>query len=119
MPEDANSSGTFYRMRFTISCFWIQNSFWLLDISLKLKDYAKYPVAFMAYYPSLVILKTDNIPVLTWLSPVIGVVAFYLLIQTTVLEGVESLLTNVVLDSTGVYSGHFFTYAKLHQPIGD
>ncbi len=76
------------------SCFWIQNSFWLLDISLKMKDYAKYPitifndvfrfiftfilpVAFMAYYPSLVILRPDNVPVLTWLSPVLGVAAFY------------------------------------------
>ncbi len=76
------------------SCFWIQNSFWLLDISLKMKDYAKYPVtifngvfrfiftfilpvAFMAYYPSLVILRPDNVPILTWLSPVIGIIAFY------------------------------------------
>ena len=77
------------------SCFWIQNSFWLLDISLKMKDYAKYPVtifndvfkfiftfispvAFMAYYPSLAILRPDDVPVLTWLSPVLGIAAFYL-----------------------------------------
>lgn len=76
------------------SCFWIQNSFWLLDISLKMKDYAKYPVsifnggfkfiftfilpvAFMAYYPSLAILRPDDVPVLTWLSPVLGVAALY------------------------------------------
>lgn len=76
------------------SCFWIQNSFWLLDISLKMKDYAKYPitifnsvfkviftfvlpVAFMAYYPSLIILCPDEVPVLTWISPVIGIVFFY------------------------------------------
>ena len=76
------------------SCFWIQNSFWLLDISLKMKDYAKYPVtifnevfkfiftfilpvAFMAYYPSLAILRPENVPVLTWLSPVLGILAFY------------------------------------------
>lgn len=76
------------------SCFWIQNSFWLLDISLKLKDYAKYPVtifndvfrfiftfilpvAFMAYYPSLAILKPDQVPMLTWLSPVLGAAVFY------------------------------------------
>ena len=76
------------------SCFWIQNSFWLLDISLKMKDYAKYPVtifndvfkfiftfilpvAFMAYYPSLAILRPDDVPVLTWLSPVLGILAFY------------------------------------------
>lgn len=76
------------------SCFWMQNSFWLLDISLKMKDYAKYPVtifndvfkfiftfilpvAFMAYYPSLAILRPDDVPLLTWLSPVIGILAFY------------------------------------------
>lgn len=76
------------------SCFWIQNSFWLLDISLKMKDYAKYPVtifndvfkfiftfilpvAFMAYYPSLVILRPNEVPILTWLSPLLGIVAFY------------------------------------------
>ena len=76
------------------SCFWIQNSFWFLDISLKMKDYAKYPVtifnevfkfiftfilpaAFMAYYPSLAILRSDDVPILTWLSPLIGIVAFY------------------------------------------
>ena len=76
------------------SCFWIQNSFWLLDISLKMKDYAKYPVtifndvfkfiftfilpvAFMAYYPSLAVLRPREVPVLTWLSPILGVMAFY------------------------------------------
>lgn len=76
------------------SCFWIQNSFWLLDISLKMKDYAKYPVtifndvfkiiftfilpvAFMAYYPSLVILRPMEVPLLTWLSPLLGALAFY------------------------------------------
>lgn len=76
------------------SCFWIQNSFWLLDISLKMKDYAKYPVtifngvfsviftfvlpvAFMAYYPSLAILRPTQVPLLTWFSPVLGIAAFY------------------------------------------
>ena len=77
------------------TCFWIENSFYILDLSLKLKDYAKYPVtiyntvfrflftfllpvAFIAYYPSLVILRPNEVPVLSWLSPVIGVVFFYL-----------------------------------------
>ncbi|MGN0436600.1 MAG: ABC transporter permease [Wujia sp.] len=77
------------------TCFWIQNSFYILDLSLKLKDYAKYPVtiynsvfkfiftfvfpvAFIAYYPSLVILRPDKIPLLSWLSPVIGATFFYL-----------------------------------------
>ena len=75
------------------SCFWIENSFYILDFVTKLKDYAKYPVtifsqvfrfiftfimpiAFIAYYPALVILRPEEVPVLSWLSPVIGVLMF-------------------------------------------
>lgn len=77
------------------TCFWVQNSFYILDLSLKLKDYAKYPVtiyngvfkfiftfllpvAFIAYYPSLVVLRPDDVPLLSWLSPAIGVIFFFL-----------------------------------------
>ena len=77
------------------SCFWILNSFYIQDLTLKLKDYAKYPitifnplfkfvftfifpVAFIAYYPSLVILRPDKVPVLSWVSPLFGVCFFWL-----------------------------------------
>ncbi len=77
------------------TCFWIQNSYYLLDIVMKFKDYARYPItifspvfkfiftfiipiAFIAYYPSLVILRPDNIPILSWLSPVVGCLFFWL-----------------------------------------
>lgn len=77
------------------TCFWIQNSFYLLDMTLKFKDYAKYPItiftpvfrfiftflipiAFIAYYPSLVILRPDEVPVLSWISPIIGCLFFWL-----------------------------------------
>jgi ABC-2 type transport system permease protein len=77
------------------TCFWIQNSFYVLDLAFKFKDYARYPItifspvfrfiftfvipiAFIAYYPSLVILRPDAVPILSWLSPVIGVVFFYI-----------------------------------------
>lgn len=77
------------------ACFWIENSFYVLDLIHRMKDYAKYPVsifnpvfrfiftfiipiAFIAYYPSQVILRPDNIPLLSWFSPVLGVVFFYL-----------------------------------------
>ena len=77
------------------ACFWIQNSFYVLDLAFRFKDYAKYPItiftpvfrliftfiipiAFIAYYPSLVILRPDAVPLLSWLSPVIGAVFFYL-----------------------------------------
>lgn len=76
------------------TCFWIKNSFFILDLSFKLKDFAKYPitifssvfqfvftfvlpVAFIAYYPSLVILRPTEIPILTWISPLIGAIYFY------------------------------------------
>lgn len=77
------------------TCFWIQNSFYLMDLVYRFRDYAKYPItifspvfrfiftfimpiAFIAYYPSLVILRPDTVPILSWLSPVIGCVFFYL-----------------------------------------
>ncbi len=80
------------------TCFWLTNSFFILDLALKMKDFAKYPItifnsvfrfiftfilpiAFIAYYPSLVILRPDEIPVLTWLSPVIGIIFFLLSVK--------------------------------------
>ena len=77
------------------TCFWMQNSFYLMDLVFKFKDYARYPItifspvfrfiftflipiAFIAYYPSLVILRPDAVPVLSWLSPVIGCIFFWL-----------------------------------------
>lgn len=76
------------------TCFWIQNSFIVLDLVNRIKDYAKYPItifgsvfrfvftfvvpiAFIAYYPSLVILRPDEVPILSWLSPLIGVLFFW------------------------------------------
>lgn len=77
------------------TCFWIQNSFFIMDFCFKFKDYAKYPItifspvfkfvftflmpiAFIAYYPSLVLLRPDAVPILSWLSPIIGIIFFYL-----------------------------------------
>ena len=34
------------------------------------------PIAFIAYYPSLVILRPDEVPLLSWLSPLIGILFF-------------------------------------------
>ena len=77
------------------TCFWIINSFYVLDLAYKFRDFAKYPmtifnslfkfiftfiipIAFIAYYPSLVILRPDEIPLLSWLSPVFGIFFFFL-----------------------------------------
>ena len=76
------------------TCFWIQNSFYVLDLTFRFKDYAKYPItifspvfrfiftflipiAFIAYYPSQVILRPDEVPLLSWISPFIGCIFFY------------------------------------------
>jgi len=77
------------------TCFWIQNSFYILDLATRFMDYARYPItifspvfrfiftfvipiAFIAYYPSIVILRPDEIPLLSWLSPFIGILFFWL-----------------------------------------
>lgn len=77
------------------SCFWIMGSGYVMDTVVKFKDYSKYPatifnpvfrfiftfvipIAFIAYYPSLVILRPDEIPMLSWLSPLIGILYFWI-----------------------------------------
>lgn len=77
------------------TCFWIVNSGFIMITLFKFTEYAKYPasiytgifkfiftfvipIAFVAYYPSLIFLRPDNIPVLTYLSPLFGILCFYL-----------------------------------------
>lgn len=75
--------------------FFLMNSGYVMVTMNKFRDYAKYPItifrpffkfvftfiipiAFVAYYPSLAIIRPENIPVLTWVSPIYGIVFFYL-----------------------------------------
>lgn len=77
------------------TCFWIQNSGYIMVIMFRFKDFAKYPasifnsvfrivftfvipIAFIAYYPALVVLRPASVPLLSWLSPIIGLIFFYL-----------------------------------------
>lgn len=78
------------------SGFWIiNNAGFLMSFIFKLKDYAKYPVsiynpiirfiftflipiAFISYYPSIVFLRPNEIPILTYISPLFGVFCFYI-----------------------------------------
>ncbi|MDO5558959.1 MAG: ABC-2 family transporter protein [Oscillospiraceae bacterium] len=77
------------------TCFWMINTGYVMVIAFKFKDYSRYPgtifnpvfrfiftfiipITFIAYYPSLVILRPDAVPALSWLSPVIGCLFFYL-----------------------------------------
>lgn len=76
------------------TCFWVINSGYIMVMAFKFTNYAKYPasiynnvfrliftfvipVAFVAYYPSLLFLRSDNVPLLTQLSPIIGILFFY------------------------------------------
>ena len=77
------------------TCFWILHSGYVMIVMFRFKDYAKYPVsifdgifkavftfvipiAFIAYYPGLVILRPSSIPLLSKLAPVIGIFFFWL-----------------------------------------
>lgn len=75
------------------SSFWIIYSTSVLNVFLKLKDFASYPVtifngtfkfifsfiipiAFISYYPSQLFLRPDSIGILTIISPIIGLTFF-------------------------------------------
>ncbi|MBE7070137.1 MAG: ABC transporter permease, partial [Ruminococcaceae bacterium] len=73
----------------------IKGSGYVMVIMFRFKDFAKYPssifegifkiiftfiipIAFIAYYPSLVILEPSNVPLLSWISPLYGILFVYL-----------------------------------------
>jgi ABC-2 type transport system permease protein len=75
------------------SAFWIIYSTSVLNVFLKLKDFASYPVtifnsifkfvftflipiAFISYYPSQLLIRPEGVGILTMISPVIGVICF-------------------------------------------
>lgn len=77
------------------TCFWLMGTGYIMVTAFKFKDYAKYPItifntvfrfvftfiipiAFIAYYPSLFFLRPDEIPLLSWISPIIGMLFFYI-----------------------------------------
>jgi len=77
------------------ACFYLVNTGFLIGTVNKFRDYAKYPVtifnkgfrflftfiipiAFIAYYPSLLIVRPDEVPILTWIAPFFGILFFYL-----------------------------------------
>ncbi len=77
------------------TCFWIVRSGYVMIVMFRFKDYARYPVsifdgifkiiftfvipiAFIAYYPGIVILRPNEIPLLSKLSPLFGILFFWL-----------------------------------------
>lgn len=77
------------------SAFWIYNSYPVIDLAWRLREYAPYPmtifdgffkfiftyiipIGFIAFYPSTFFLKTDLISPIMYFSPLVGVVFFCL-----------------------------------------
>ena len=77
------------------TCFWIMNSFFALSLSNTLRDYAKYPITifnpilrflftfiipigFMSFYPSQIFLRPESVPIISWFTPVFGIIFFYI-----------------------------------------
>lgn len=77
------------------TCFWIRGSGMVMVLMFKFKDYARYPITifqgvfrilftfvipigFIAYYPSLTVIRPDECGLLSFLSLPLGVVFFYL-----------------------------------------
>lgn len=77
------------------TCFWITHSFFVLQLSNTLRDYANYPVsifgkglrilftyvipiAFISYYPCMLFIRPESVGIVTYLTPVLGIVFFWL-----------------------------------------
>ena len=88
------------------SAFWITFSFPVMSLALKLRDFAPYPtsifdgafrvvftfvipIGFIAFYPSQLFLRPDQISPLVYLSPLIGVL-FFALAYWVWVKGVNS-----------------------------
>ncbi|MCL1881787.1 MAG: ABC-2 family transporter protein [Oscillospiraceae bacterium] len=85
--------------------FWTKG-FGLMEFVVRFRDYSRYPItifsgflrylftfaipmAFISYYPSLMFLRPDQVPILTWLSPLIGI-AFFALSYFAWMKGAKS-----------------------------
>lgn len=77
------------------ACFWLVNAFFVLTLSNQLRDFAKYPmtvftpalriaftfiipIGYMAYYPSILFLRPDEVSWIVWMTPIFGIAFFYL-----------------------------------------
>lgn len=88
------------------TCFWMINSGSIMDFVAKFRDYARYPVtifnsffrffftfvipiAFISYYPSLIFLRPAEVPLLTYLAPLLGI-SFFILSYLVWMKGANS-----------------------------
>lgn len=75
------------------SAFWIFNSYPVMDLAWRLREYSPYPmtifngffkflftyiipIGFVAFYPSQVFLRPDQVPLTTYFSPLVGLGLF-------------------------------------------
>jgi ABC-2 type transport system permease protein len=80
------------------SCFWVLYSFAILNFAFRMREYGQYPtsifsgllrfiftyvipIGFMAFYPSQLFLRPDQVSWLVWLSPLVGFALFALAYQ--------------------------------------
>lgn len=73
----------------------VQGAEYIMSLIFKLGDYARYPISifngilkwfftliipigFIAYYPSLIFLTPENIPILSYCTAIIGIIFFYI-----------------------------------------
>ncbi len=76
------------------TCFWMQNSGYVMVTAFKFTEYTRYPIdmfnkvfrvffsfiipiAFVAYYPSMVVLRAEELPLMTYIAPLFSVLFFY------------------------------------------
>jgi ABC-2 type transport system permease protein len=75
------------------STFWIINSFPVISLTFKMREFAQYPmtifdgvfrvlftyilpIGFIAFYPAQLFLRPDEVSATVYISPLVGVVAF-------------------------------------------
>jgi len=88
------------------SAFWIYNSFPVMDLAWRLREYSPYPmtifdgffkvlftyiipIGFVAFYPSQIFLQPETIPSLVYFSPLVGI-GFFALAYLIWTKGVNS-----------------------------
>jgi ABC-2 type transport system permease protein len=88
------------------STFWIVNSYPVMALALKIRDFAQYPmtvfdgfarflftymipIGFIAFYPAQLFLRPEEVSILVYLSPLVGI-AFFALAYFVWHKGVNS-----------------------------
>jgi len=88
------------------TCFWTTNSYPVMALALKIRDFAQYPmsvfegfsrfvftylipIGFIAFYPAQLFLRPEEVSLLVYLSPLVGI-GFFALAYLVWHKGVNS-----------------------------